>query len=154
MPPVARRRRRARAASPICGPEEAYAIAVERDTIPAYQEYLRVYPNAVYSARVKRILAIRREALFWQRTLVRNTPEAYWTYLRRYPDGPHARDADRRLARLSAPIQPPRFFDEVEYDLPPPLVGIEIVRPDAWYIQDDYPPPPPPPIYLLPRARA
>ena len=132
------------------GPDEAYAIAVERDTIPAYQDYLRVYPNVVYSARVKRILAIRREALFWQRTLVRNTPEAYWTYLRRYPDGPHAIDCDRRLARLSAPIQPPRFFDEVEYDLPPPLVGIEVVRPDAWYIQDDYPPPPPPPMYLLP----
>ena len=83
------------------GPDEAYAIAVERDTIPAYQDYLRAYPNVVYSARVKRILAIRREALFWQRTLVRNTPEAYWTYLRRYPDGPHAIDCDRRLARLS-----------------------------------------------------
>jgi uncharacterized caspase-like protein len=131
-------------------PEEAYAIAVERDTIEAYQEFLRTYPDHPLSRRVKVLLAARREALIWRRTVLRNTPEAYWTYLSRYPQGPHAADARRRLTRLSAPVAPPPDFDEVSYgDLPPPLpVETYVVR-ETIYL-DDLPPPPRAPVYLLP----
>ncbi|MFL5190582.1 MAG: caspase family protein, partial [Microvirga sp.] len=109
--------------------DEAYAIAVERDTIQGYQAFLRRYPDHRLARRVTALLAARREAIVWRRTLGSNTREAYWTYLRRYPNGPHAPDSRRRLARLSAPYAPPAAFEEVIYeDLPPPLPEVERVE--------------------------
>nr|WP_255726463.1 caspase family protein [Microvirga sp. ACRRW] len=132
--------------------EEAYNIAVERDTIQDYQAFLRRYPDHPLSRRVSALLAARREAIVWRQTVRRNTNEAYWTYLRRYPNGPHAADSRRRLARLSAPIAPPPVFDEFVYeDLPPPLPDVERIEVvEVVTIIRDAPPPPPPPIYLLP----
>ncbi len=128
--------------------EEAYAIAVERDTIQDYQAFLRRYPDHRLARRVNALLSARREAIVWRRTLTRNTREAYWTYLRRYPNGPHAADSRRRLARLSAPYAPPAAFEEVVYeDLPPPLPGVETVE-VVTIVRDA--PPPRPPVYLLP----
>ena len=49
-----------------------------------------------------------------------DTPNAYWSYLQRYPRGPHAADARRRLAILTAPLEPPPTFDVIDYDVPPP----------------------------------
>ncbi len=132
--------------------EEAYSIAVERDTIQDYQAFLRRYPDHPLAKRVSALLAARREAIVWRRTLSRNTSEAYWTYLRRYPNGPHAADSRRRLARLSAPIAPPQVFEEVIYDdLPPPLPMVERVEViEVVTIIRDAPPPPRAPVYLLP----
>ncbi|MGO4526827.1 caspase family protein [Microvirga sp. 2MCAF35] len=131
--------------------EEAYAIAVERDTIQDYQAFLRRYPDHRLARRVTALLAARREAIVWRRTLTRNTREAYWTYLRRYPNGPHAADCQRRLARLSAPHAPPASFEEVVYeDLPPPLPEVERVEiVEVVTIIRDVPPPRTP-VYLLP----
>ncbi|MBM3528982.1 MAG: hypothetical protein FJX62_12910, partial [Alphaproteobacteria bacterium] len=92
------------------GPEEAYAIAIEQDTLDGYVEFVEVYPDHPYSERVWYIIRARREAMVWRRALVLNTREAYWTYLRRYPDGIYAYDAERRLRRLSAPLSPPAGF--------------------------------------------
>ncbi len=157
--------------------EAAYAYAIETDTIAAYQEFLRIYPNDSLSPRVKALLADRREALFWRKTVGRNSAEAYWTYLKSYSRGPHAEDARRRLAILSRPVIPPSNFTYVVYDdLPPPL-PIEIEY-EETYIYNDYrtyysyapppvfpgpylpsrpirdwrppPPPPPPGIGILP----
>ncbi|SCX95392.1 Uncharacterized protein, contains caspase domain [Microvirga guangxiensis] len=132
--------------------EEAYNIAVERDTIQDYQAFLRRYPDHPLSRRVSALLAARREAVVWRQTVRRNTSEAYWTYLRRYPNGPHAADSRRKLARLSAPVAPPPAFEEIVYeDLPPPLPGVERIEVvEVVTIIRDAPPPPPPPIYLLP----
>lgn len=132
--------------------EEAYSIAVERDTIQDYQAFLRRYPNHPLSKRVSALLAARREAIVWRRTVSRNTNEAYWTYLRRYPNGPHAADSRRRLTRLSAPIAPPQVFEEVIYDdLPPPLPAVETIEVvEVVTIIRDAPPPPRAPVYLLP----
>ncbi len=133
-------------------PEEAYAIAVESDTIADYQEFLRRYPDHPLARRVVALLAARREAVVWRRSYSRDTPEAYWTYLRRYPGGPHAADARRRLVRLTAPLEPPPAFAEIIYDdLPPPLPVVqEFDFGDAPVYLRDAPPPPPPPVYLLP----
>nr|WP_246742456.1 caspase family protein [Microvirga splendida] len=132
--------------------EEAYAIAVERDTIPAYQEFLRRYPDHRLARRVTALLAARREAVVWRRTVARNTREAYWTYLRAYPKGPHAADCRRRLARLSAPYAPPAFFEEVVYeDLPPPLPEVERIEIVEVVTIIREVPPPRVPVYLLPR---
>src|SRR4051812_31010896 len=133
-------------------PEEAYALAIEQDTIPAYQDFLRTYPDHPLARRVKVVLAARREANIWRRTASRNSPNAYWTYLKLYPRGP-APDCHCRLARLSAPLAPPPEFVEVEYvDLPPPLPVIETVEVTERTVTyfEDLPPPPPAPVYLLP----
>ncbi|PTM61504.1 caspase family protein [Phreatobacter oligotrophus] len=119
--------------------QEAYALAVERDTIEGYQAFLRVFPTDPLARRVQRLLAAKREALVWRRTIRTNSPQAYWTYLRSYPRGPHAEEARLRLARLSAPPVPPPAFDVVVYDdIPPPLPQVEVV-----YVDDYWEPAPP-----------
>ncbi|HLJ72397.1 MAG TPA: caspase family protein, partial [Roseiarcus sp.] len=130
------------------GAREAYAAAIERDTLEAYREYLEAYPHAAEARRIRAMLAARREASYWRRALRENTPRAYWTYLRRYPNGPHVADASRRLAFLSAPEAPPSDFEPVEFaDLPPPPPDEDFYeeRPVAYFGGDDFGPPPPPP---------
>jgi uncharacterized caspase-like protein len=132
--------------------EEAYAIAVERDTIQDYQVFLRRYPDHRISRRVTALVAARREAVVWRRTVSRNTREAYWTYLRAYPTGPHAADCRRRLARLSEPYAPPAVFEEVIYeDLPPLLPEVQRIEVVEVVTIIREVPPPRLPAYLLPR---
>jgi uncharacterized caspase-like protein len=133
-------------------PEEAYGIAVERDTLAAYEEFLAAFPNSPLSKRVHAMLAARREAVTWRRTVSANAPNAYWSYLKRYPNGPHAADARRRLTRLTAPLVPPPVFDPFDYDVPPPPpeeYGI-VDRPVLVFDEPDFGPPPVVPVYLLP----
>ena len=100
---------------------DAYAAALERDTIEGYREFLAAYPHSDQARRVRAILAVRREAAYWRRTVDADTPRAYWTYLQAYPKGPHVADARRRLAMLSAEFEPPPDFrPEAFADLPPP----------------------------------
>ena len=105
-------------------------------------------------ARVRAIVAARREAITWRRTYRADTPHAYWSYLRRYPHGPHAWDARRRLAALAAALEPPPAFAAFDYDVPPPPPE-EIDYVDRPYVAFDDPaygfaPPPPAPVYFLP----
>src|SRR6185437_9831618 len=76
------------------------------------------------------------------------------SYLRRYPQGPHAGDARRRLAILTAPLEPPPSFAVIEYDvLPPPPDEIVYVDRPVLIFSDpdfDFAPPPPPPVFFLP----
>ncbi|MCC8955667.1 caspase family protein, partial [Bradyrhizobium sp. Pear77] len=99
---------------------DAYAAALERDTLQGYEDYLQAYPTDPLARRVRAIVAARREAITWRRTYNADTPDAYWSYLRRYPRGPHAYDARRRLAYLSAALEPPPQFTALDYDVPPP----------------------------------
>lgn len=137
--------------------EEAYSAALDRDTFEAYEEFLAIYPDSPFAKNVHGILAARREALTWERTVRANTAAAYWSYLDRYPKGPHAADARRKLARLSAPLQPPPSYTAFVYDVPPPppaeIIIIEEPRPN--YIVSYMPPPrayymPPPPVWYQP----
>jgi uncharacterized caspase-like protein len=136
-------------------PAEAYAAALQRDTLDGYQDFLVAFPNAPLARRVRALLAARREALTWRRTVSADTPDAYWSYMERYPHGPHVFDARRRLTSLTAPLEPPPRFDSYDFGglPPPPEVEYEIVdRPVVVFYSNDYPPPPPPPIYFLPPA--
>jgi hypothetical protein len=54
---------------------------VAAEGIP-YSEYLAAYPDDPMAARVRAIVAARREAMTWRRTRLVDTP-AYWSYLRR-----------------------------------------------------------------------
>ena len=126
--------------------EDAYAAAVERDTLKGYREFLAAYPNSDQARRVRAILAVRREAAYWRRTVGADTPRAYWTYLHTYPKGPHIPDARRRLAMLSAEFEPPADFrPEAFADLPPPPPDELVYDDRPIYAFDDFGPPPPPP---------
>ena len=132
--------------------QDAYAAALDHDTIQGYEDFLGTYPSDPLSKRVRAIVAARREALTWLRTYRTDTPEAYWSYLRRYPRGPHAADARRRLAILTAPIEPPPTFAVIDYDIPPPPPDeiVYVDRPVFMFSEFDFDPPPPPPVYFLP----
>src|SRR5262252_9036437 len=135
--------------------QEAYAAALERDTLDGYSEFLTAYPDDPMAARVRAIVAARREAITWRRTRVVDTPDAYWSYLRRYPEGPHAADAHRRLAFLAAAFEPPPAFTAYAYDVPPPPPEeIVYIRLPVLVFDDPVfafaPPPPAPVIFLAP----
>ncbi len=131
-------------------PDQAYDVALARDTLPAYAEFLAAFPADPLARRVRLILAVRREALVWRAVLQGASPSAYWTYLARYPKGPHAADARRRLTRLAAAAAPPARFVPVGFDVPPP--GPDEIAFDRVIVFDapGLPPPPPPPVFLLP----
>ncbi len=100
---------------------EAYWAALKTDTLPAYRDFLKSYPNDAPAARVAALLAVRREALIWLQARRANLPAAYWTYMRFYPRGPHFGDARRALAALGASLEPPPRFDVYAFaDVPPP----------------------------------
>jgi hypothetical protein len=127
------------------GPDEAYALAIEMDTLEGYVAFVEVYPRHPYAPRIWAMIRARREALAWMRALHINTPQAYWTYLRRYPNGMYAFDAERRLRRLSAPFAPPPGFAMLEFDdVPMALVGEPREYVDVYRVG------PPPPRVLMP----
>ena len=136
------------------GVQDAYAAALERDTLQGYDDFLAAYPSDPLAKRVRAIVAARREAITWRRTYRADTPQAYWSYLRRYPRGPHAADARRRLAILTAPLEPPPAFAVIDYDVPPPPPEeiVYVDRPVLVFSDPDFDfaPPPPPPVFFLP----
>ena len=134
-------------------PPEAYALALERDTLDGYNEFLVAYPDDPMAPRVRAIVAARREAITWRRTRSIDTAPGYWSYLRRYPEGPHVGDAHRRLAYFAMAADPPAQFTPVDYDVPPPPPEeIVYVRRPVLFFSDPvfaFAPPPPPPIVFL-----
>jgi uncharacterized caspase-like protein len=136
------------------GVQDAYAAVLQRDTLPGYEDFLAAYPDDPMAKRVRAIAAARREAITWRRTYRADTPNAYWSYLQRYPRGPHAADARRRLAILTAALEPPPTFDVIDYDVPPPPPEefIYIDRPVLAFgdPEFDFIAPPPAPVYYLP----
>ena len=141
-----------RSAISVC--RNAYTAALERDTLQGYEDFLAAYPGDPLARRVRAIVAARREAIIWGRTYRTDTPNAYWSYCRRYPRGPHAADARRRLAILTAPLEPPPAFAVIDYDVPPPPPDefVYVDRPVLAFSDPDFDfvPPPPPPVYYLP----
>lgn len=136
------------------GTSDAYVAALERDTLQGYEDFLAAYPRDAMAKRVRAIVAARREAITWRRSYRADTPDAYWSYLRRYPRGPHAADARRRLAILTAALEPPPTFAMIDYDVPPPPPDeiIYVDRPVLMFSDPefDFEPPPPPPVFFLP----
>jgi uncharacterized caspase-like protein len=136
------------------GAQDAFNAALARDSVQGYEDFLSAYAADPLSKRVRAILAARREAVTWRRSYVTDTPDAYWSYLRRYPRGPHTADARRRLAILTAPLEPPSSFAMLDYDVPPPPPDEfdYVDRPVLAFDDPDFGfvPPPPPPVYYLP----
>ena len=113
------------------GADEAYALAIQQDTLGDYAEFLQTAPSSSYAPRIVALLRARRETLTWQRAFENDSAQAYWTYQRRYPDGLYAADAARRLMRLSAaPMPPPNLEPMAFADVPPPLAAESARIPD------------------------
>mgnify|MGYP002382048398 CR=1 FL=1 len=132
---------------------DAYFIALLRDTLDGYTEFLANYWSDPLSGRVRALLAARREAITWRRTCQANVPGAYWTYLERYPRAPHAVDARTILARLGTSVAVPPRFSRMEFEVPPPLPDELEYLERAMLVLDDpelaLAPPPPLPAYFL-----
>ena len=117
--------------------QDAYMVALMRDTFDGYADFLADYWLHPMTKRVRAILAARREAITWRRTCQANVPDGYWSYLARYPAGAHAADARRRLSQLGAASAPPAKFAMMEYDMPPPLPDeLEFVERTALLFND------------------
>jgi uncharacterized caspase-like protein len=142
--------------------DDAYLIAIEEDSLQAYQWFVELYPQHQYAAQIWDIIARRREELLWQRALAVRSKEGFWNYIERYPNGVHVAEAQRWLDSLTAPRRPPPsyvvravplppdYYDEgidvveiVPVGLPPPLPVFGFF--DPIFI----PPPPPPPIFVV-----
>ena len=140
-------------AKPIRGfsASDAYLASLARDTLRGYEDFLAVYSNDPLAKRVRAIIAARREATTWRESVLADSPDAYWSYLRRYPHGPHAYDAQRRLAHFAAALEPPASFAAISYDVPPPppeeIVFVE--RPYVYFADPVYDLPPPPLIPVI-----
>ncbi len=135
------------------GAQDAYMVALLRDTFDAYADFLADYWRDPLTKRVRALLAARREAITWGRTYRANVPFAYWSYLERYPRGSHVADARRLLTRLGAAIALPSKFTRMEYDVPPPLPDEqEYVERTALVLNDPafaFEPLQPSPVYFL-----
>jgi uncharacterized caspase-like protein len=135
------------------GAQDAYMVALMRDTFDAYADFLADYWRDPMTKRVRALLAARREAMTWRRTYQANVPDAYWSYLERYPQGPHLADARRLLTHLGATIAPPSKFAMMEYEVPPPLPDeLEYVERNVLVLDDPafaFEPPQPSPAYFL-----
>src|SRR5216683_2167684 len=135
------------------GDQEAYVAALERDTLGGYEEFIAAFPDSPLAGRVRALIAVRREAITWRRTLSINTQEAYWSYLQRYPQGAHMADAERRLARLAAAYDPPPSFMPMAFaDVgpPPPDEVVYLSQPAIVFDGPGFLPPPPIPVFFLP----
>ena len=135
------------------GAQDAYMVALMRDTFDAYADFLADYWRDPMTKRVRALLAARREAITWRRAYQANVPDAYWSYIDRYPHGPHLGDARRLLTHLGATTEPPAKFARMDYDVPPPLPDeLEYVE-RAVLVFDDpalaFESPPPSPVYFL-----
>src|SRR5882762_2285532 len=135
------------------GDQEAYVAALQRDTLGGYEEFVAAFPDSPLAARVRALIAVRREAVTWRRTVSINTPEAYWSYLQRYPQGAHVADAQRRLARLAAAYDPPPAFTPMAFaDVgpPPPDEVVYLSQPAIVFDGPGFLPPPPIPVFFCP----
>ncbi len=134
--------------------KDAYTAAVARDSVRSYTEFTTTYGADPLAKRARVLLAARREAVTWQRTVDVDKPNAYWSYGARYPRGPHAADARLRLRELSAAPQPPPNYQALSYDVPPPPPDEAVYegRPAIDFADPgtDLPPPPRVPDYWLP----
>jgi uncharacterized caspase-like protein len=135
------------------GAQDAYMVALMRDTFDAYADFLADYWQDTMTKRIRALLAARREAITWRRTYQANLPEAYWSYFERYPRGPHVADSRRLLARLGATIAPPSKFKMMDYEVPPPLPDeLEFIERTVLVLDDPafgFEQPQPSPVYFL-----
>ncbi|MFM7067354.1 MAG: SPOR domain-containing protein [Gammaproteobacteria bacterium] len=86
--------------------EQAFKHARMTDTVVAWEEFLRRYPEGDTTAKARQRLAELHEDREWQRAGLANTVPAYQQYLRGYPQGRFATEALVRIANLNLQAVP------------------------------------------------
>lgn len=138
--------------------DDAYQAVIELDTLKAYQWFVELYPKDPRTAEIWEIIAKRREALLWRRSVSRNTKTGYWNYMKRYPQSPYVREARERLVFIGAPPEPPIDYIPVPEPLPEayideavgvPEIFIEGIAPLFAAFEPDPPIFLPPPVILV-----
>jgi hypothetical protein len=104
--------------------DDAYDLVIEDDTVPAYEQFLLLYPSDPRAEWVRTALALRVDAMAWHYASVVNTPAAYADYAARYPGGAYVGEAARlrmhpRLRPIDA-VFAPRFV------APPPTLRVAL----------------------------
>jgi formylglycine-generating enzyme required for sulfatase activity len=93
---------------------EAYDKAKASNTLEAYQEYLRRYPNGIFAANARKAVAdiqyakdaerrAEEDDLDWRIAQTADTEVAYQQYLNTWPEGRHRQEAENSLKALKAP---------------------------------------------------
>ena len=73
---------------------------LKRNTIDAYQEYMKKYPGRHDEECLQHIEEIEDEN-DWKNACANNTREAYMEYLKKHPNGKHAKEAKERIKNRS-----------------------------------------------------
>jgi hypothetical protein len=73
----------------------AYELVVLEDVIDGYQEFLALYPTAVFASNVRGILDRRLEMLAWYNAVSLNSVAAYQDFLAKFPSSDLAATAQR-----------------------------------------------------------
>jgi hypothetical protein len=133
---------------PTMSPDDAYAFAIELDTVPAYEEFLLLYPSDPRADWIRTTLAVRVDALAWRYAVLVNTPAAYANYVALYPGGVYVGEAMRlrlqpRLRPIDAviaprvvvaPIAPRIALPLIQHQRPiGPIVLPVVLRPGAHF---------------------
>jgi Caspase domain len=129
-------------------PDDAYAFAIELDTVPAYEEFLLLFPSDPRADWIRTTLALRVDALAWRYAVLVNTPAAYANYIALYPGGVYVGEAMRlrlqpRLRPIDAviaprvvvaPIAPRIALPLIQHQRPAgPIVLPVVLRPGAHF---------------------
>lgn len=131
-------------------PEAAFWTMVRRDRMEDFEAFLATHGEDRVAPRVRRWLALRREATIWREVREADRPEAYWTFMRLYPRGPHYVDVRRRLAALGAALAPPPRYDPYPLAAAPPPDGEWRVLEADQQGGSDAEEVPPPPVGMVP----
>ena len=81
----------------------AWNEANERNTINAYNKYLKAYPDSIYKKQANvKIAALEeeKEAEFWKDVKTKNTISSYNEYLQEYPQGKYSKQAKAKISEL------------------------------------------------------
>jgi uncharacterized caspase-like protein len=89
----------------------AYELVVLEDVTDGYQEFLALYPNAVFAANVRGILDRRLEMLAWYNAVSLNSVAAYQDFLAKFPNSDFAATAQRLQNRA---LQRPQLASSQE----------------------------------------
>ena len=87
--------------------ERAYDVVIEENSVEAYEEFIRIYPEDPRCRQIKILLLRRNQMVAWRNAVVSNTPEAYAAYEDLYPESDYAYSARRlRIQPRLRPIDP------------------------------------------------
>jgi hypothetical protein len=109
-------------------PDQAYDLAVEQDSVEAYEEFLLIYPSDPRAEWVRTSLALRVDAIAWRYVSVVNTPAAYEAYLSRYPGGTYADEAGRLKLRPRMRIIDSIIAPRVVVVPPAPRIALPLIQ--------------------------